>query len=686
MNEKIFRYMKTAAVIMCGVFLAAYEVCLILSGGSLSDEIKFLSAVIIGIVLPGFELYRVFKNKLGFDDSIALPLNFGVFYFCLITAVSSYFGINIVPVYLISVLAILFLGRKHKESVISSFQKYANGKNQKLFLFFVWRFAVFVYAFLCVAKHAHPNKVGQIILTQDFMWTVGNAESIKNSFPPIDIRFSGVTMKYHYLTELVCRGLSMLSGVGCYDVVGLYSQLFFMGFLIVSLWEFGRYFYRDVKKRNLFLVSFFVLSCLSLWKVIPTGASVFSNSLLEALLSNVNSTTTAFSFLSVFRMLMTGLFRDKKSGAVYICAVFIAFIMLTFSKSPIAAIVVLALLCAAAVNLISKDRNKTAVAVSVVLAAVFAAVYFGYLSRGAAKSTGISLTKTLELGYFKNYLNLFKMTNTTIYKVSIPLFIILQTVCIAPFQTVVVLPKALSDIPKIFKLPFETLFTYACIAGGISAFYITYHEAFSQVYFLYTAIYFLNLYSVKLFTFNRLNLRNALCYTLMGMSVFTSVCFYINFGGSGFRQYLYHYDIIDKYPYPYIVKAEDENAGIYLRSTMSDGELFITNRTHTGAGEGLSNVYTCFSGKQSYMEGFKYTVSNMGVSWDDTVKPRVESVGKIFGTYNQTPADAKEIYEICTADNIRYAVVSTQFEFQNEALCEFECVFNEGTVAIYKIY
>ena len=86
------------------------------------------------------------------------------------------------------------------------------------------------------------------------------------------------------------------------------------------------------------------------------------------------------------------------------------------------------------------------------------------------------------------------------------------------------------------------------------------------------------------------------------------------------------------------------------------------------------------------MEGFKYTVSNMGVDWDTVVKPRVDLVGKVFGIYDQQAAESEEIISLCKDKNIRYAVFSSQFEGETTYLNEFENVFSDGTVKIYKLY
>ena len=682
-----FRNLKTAAAL---VMIIVYCAAVCLAGGSVIRLGLFWLVCRFYILLPG----AVVCKSLGLERFDGEENTYFSLYFLVGTGLlmavflpCAYFNFWI-PLQVLSPmigLAGLFFSKYYVFSDIKRGGRKPD--NQTLFMLALFAFLLFIYAFLGVAKHAHPSKAGQIILSQDFMWTVGNAESFKISFPPRDIRFSGVQLKYHYLTEMISCAISVISGISNYDIIGFYLQGFMALFLITALYDFARvYFGKSIFKINMFMLSFFALSCLSLWKALPGGASLFGNSLLEALVGNANSMTGAFAFLAVFSMFVVGLTR-RASGfnPARISAAALAFLMLSFSKSPIAAITAIAIAMAARINLFTHNEKIMPVLMALAACGVFGAVYVFFMRFGAGRSTAFSLTGTLELGYFRNFLRLFKNTNIWLYRLSIPLFIVLQTVCIAPFQSVVVLPKMLSDAFKITRLSFEKLWFYACIAGGILGFFLTEHEAFSQVYFIYTAIFFLNLLAVDYFPFDRIKPKNIIAYGLLALSCITTLFMYTNFGGSGIRQFLFHYNVLEKYDYPYVVKAEDEAAGMYLRENMQAGELFITNRTHTGAGEGLSNVYTCFSGRPSYMEGFKYTVSNMGVEWRQ-VDQRLKLVGKVFGIYDQPAASLDEIIRLCKKENIRYVVYSSQFEGDISAFSGLEPVFSDNSAVIYKIY
>ena len=59
-------------------------------------------------------------------------------------------------------------------------------------------FALALAAALCFALPAAAD--GAVVPQQDFFWNVGNAQSFLLGFPPQDLRFSGYTLTYHYLS------------------------------------------------------------------------------------------------------------------------------------------------------------------------------------------------------------------------------------------------------------------------------------------------------------------------------------------------------------------------------------------------------------------------------------------------------------------------------------------------------
>ena len=665
---------------LCAVLLAIYAALVVISGGRLTELLLFAACAFFLVYLPGCFLGQVMYGK---DPSapVSVRLGLGLALTALLHIAAMLTGIGLIRIFVPAMLGLCYIYSNRVE--IADLRNGILMAPPARTVILIYACVVFMFALVVSVKHAHPKVVGEILLSQDFMWTVGNAESLKVSFPPMDIRYRGVTLTYHYMTELLAASLSCMTGISCYDILAFYLQTLIAAFMISRLYDLGIDRFPNSELRPvLFTASFFVLSCLSLWKALPNGYSLFGNSLLQTLISNVNSQATAFGFLAVFCLMSRESFSAKGFQSVkYYTITYLFFICFSFSKSPMAAIVTIAYLLAAIVSLIGRNRDFKVIGPAVLFFMTFAVIYLGFLSGGASASVGFSLTGTLKVTYFRNYLALAETRGSTVYLTSIPLFMIIQTVCIAPIQTVTVVPRMLRDTGKLFTLSFDDLFRYACIVGGILAFFLTSHEAFSQVYFIYVAIFFMNLVTCREFTFRKLNtVPGAVSRGALGLSMLTAMFMLINFGGSGIRQVLFNTDMLEKFPYPFVVKSEDELAGEFLREHMSEDDLFITNRIHTGAGEGLSNVYTCFSGKRSYMEGFKYTASNMGVEWKD-IKPRYDMVTHTFdGIYSPNT-----IVRACQKRGIRYIVYSSQFEGDCENLINCSLVFDRGSVRIYEV-
>ncbi len=684
-------------LILSAVFLSIYTIGIVLSGGSAIELLFFWLASVFVIGGSGYAVFKTLeidKQISNFEIPLIFTLGSGVFvvFYCI--------GLRInlllfyIPCILISAFGSTLFYKKNKEYILSLVKVFSKEKTRDLqipitkeqktqinFLFFIISALIFVYTFCGVAKFAHPEQVGQLLLSQDFLWNVGNAESFKLGFPPEDIRFFDVRLQYHYFTELLVSGFSTLTGISSYNLLAFYSQSLFLSVLIIALYQFGLYFYNSKTKANFFTIGIFTLSCLSLHKILPNGYSSFSNSLISATLTNINSMSNAFCFTAVFTLMFFNAERKNFRVSVwYYLTMLGSFTLLTFTKSPIAAILAIAIACSLLTRFIQLKFIIREVLFALIFVSFFAIIYFLNFSSGANASTGFSLDYTLKIGYFKNILYRLEIEQAGIYKYTLPIFMFVQSICIAPFTLPVFIISVFKKILNFRNLTFTELYCYAIGIGGFMAFFLFYHEAFSQVYFLYIALFFVTLIAIKEFAFEKIKLKSAPFYLLLIASITTSVFLYINLVGSGLRQYLFHYNILEKYPYPVTVKSEDELAGEFLREIKTQDDMFATNRTHTGYKEGLSNVYSAFSGMQGYMEGFKYAISNMGVSWD-IVEGRIAVNNLLFSS----GTDPQQIRELCAANGITYLVFSSQFEGSIAHLAGFQVVFQDGTVTIFKI-
>ena len=127
--------------------------------------------------------------------------------------------------------------------------------------------------------------------------------------------------------------------------------------------------------------------------------------------------------------------------------------------------------------------------------------------------------------------------------------------------------------------------------------------------------------------------------------------------------------------------AGDEQAMEWLFENTPSGTLFATNRYHTGSPlAGNSNLYTAFSGRQAYMEGFRYTISNMGVS-QQVVDERFTNNAILFSP----KSDIQTILALAQQEGIDYLVFSAQLGQRPDAFDQLECCYKNESVQIYRL-
>ncbi len=683
--QKLYYNFNKTKMLFCAFLLLVYAIIVSLSGGNVLEMFIFVLASGAFVFLPGYLLYKSFRLE-NYIKGFAYPLIFtlGCAFFTITYIIFSLLNAWFLHYVLLIMLVVIFYKNIKKQNLL---QNTFNIKNLALtpnytFLFLLSTVLLFVYAFVGVVKYAHPNVVGEISLSQDFLWNVGNAQSFKLGIPPMDIRFDGVQLKYHYFGELLIAAFSVVTKISEYNLIAFYSQSLFLPTLVISLNLMGKYFYKQVFKANIFTALIFILSCLSLHKILPNARSVFYNNFIQSVLTNVNSMAIALIFLCVFAVLIANIkAKEYKVNLLYYFVLVLCFVLLVFSKSPIAAILAIAIFCTLIVMLAVKRKFiKCEIFIYLFLSALFLIIYILYFQQGANTSTGFNFYYSIELGYFGNILHRISVEYASLYPLAVFFLIIVQSFCMLPFTLPLFICSGIKALRNIKKQSAWHLICYACAIGGIVAFFSTYHEAFSNLYFFYLASFCTCFIAVDYFDFKKPNLKNIVFYALLLLSLITSMFLYINFLGSGLRQLLFNYNILPKYPYEFIVKSDDENAGIYLKSVMQPGDIFTTNRVHTGAGEGLSNVYTAFSGMQAYMEGFKYTVSNMGISSDYAMQRYNLNNALFSGELTH-----EQIVQKCEENAIKYIVYSTQFEGSVAQFDNLQKVYNSDTVYIYKL-
>ena len=485
----------------------------------------------------------------------------------------------------------------------------------------LWCVLSVLFALMVSVKNAHPAAAGEIVLTQDVMWNIGNANSFALGFPPQDIRFSMVRFSYHYLTELVFGALSIVSGIACYDIYVFYH-----------------------------------------------------------LITNVNAQGTAAVFVSVFVILFTEMARRCFDVSWMYLTVFLgSFALVCFAKGPAAAIVVCSFAVTMLFVLFRKPRWSRALTALAGVLAVFLVVYLVIFSSGTNTSVHFGF-KTLEASAPRQWLRAWMGDSAAAGAVCMVLGAVLHVFCMQPFQFPLYLKGLCRDIRGLLRLPAECLLANGIVAGGFLAYFLFWHPSYSQLYFVLIAIMFMNLLAVDQVTTVRTRAGKAFCTLCGAVGLATSAVLVINFTGSGMRQLARNLDIIPKYPYVSTASAGDEAAMKWLQSNTPQDAVFATNRIHSmaNASDGISSLYTAMSGRQAYMEGYTYAVTNMGVS--EAVVAQKQAVNTALFDASTAP---EEVLRLCAENGIDYLVCSKQYPGDTSQLSGLVVVYENADVTIY---
>lgn len=684
-TEKLQNGFVKTKLCLAAACLIGYAVLVALSGANPFTALYVAAAVLAFVYLPGrllAQLLRLDGALPAAKASMGILLGTGFFtvIYCFGQRLHCLSWLRWIPLIMGLGYAIWWLYQNRKRRFFAS---PIGGHTAAMLL--LWAALVLLFAFQISVKNAHPAAVGSICPNNDVLWNVGNAESFALGFPPQDIRFSMVRLAYHYLTEMFAGALALVCGVSAYNMIVFYIAPCVLGALVIVLWQLGLVLFKQNKSKALLGVfCMFLFNCVSGVFALTNGAGLFFNTNLYHLVTNVNSQATAVIFGGIFLMLFThlagaGFKRPWTEIAVFLASYF----LLCFGKGPAAAIIMCSFVITMLFILARKPAYGKALVCLAGVVAVFLCVYMLVFSSGANNSVHFG-NKTLEQSLFGVYLT--AMPNKVLTVLLSVLFAVINTVCMIPLQAFLTGHALCRDVRNICKLPAEKLILYGITAGGFLAYYLFWHPSYSQLYFALIAVFAAGLLAVD--EIDRLKGKPARTAALVlgAAGVLTSAVLAVNFAGSGMRQLLRNKDVIPKYPYVVTVSAADEDAMRWLKANTPDNALCVTNRINTSGvydgdmmhGNGISNAYSAFSGRQFYMEGYTYAVTNMGIS-EAVLGEKQQTVAALFSA-DTTPQQAQQL---CEKYGIQYVVYSSAVMGSDAAFINFEKVFENEGVRIY---
>lgn len=552
----------------------------------------------------------------------------------------------------------------------------------------LWAGLCLLSALMLGAVNPHPAQAGAVVLNQDMLWNVGNAAALSRNFPAQDIRFSGVRLSYHYLNELLSAALGLASGARLYDIYFFFAApLFLLGELLTLDALAGVYFGPENPQARRWLTPLlFGAQCASVWTVFSNDGSLFGNTLLVHMATNVNAQATALVFLAAFTALFATVSRRGFAvGWRHGAALAAAFLLLCVAKGPEAAIVVCSFgITMVLVLLFQKPRYGRAVLCLVGIAAVFAVVYrFLYASGSNSMALSIFAMENTwayrTLSPYADWLCAHLPVSGYVWLVGIG---VIDAFCMAPLQFLLWLRGAPGALLRLPRLDPARIMANGIVVGGFLAYHLFYHTSSSQVYFALVAIIYLSLLAAEqvgpLLRGGRAG--KVLCAVAGAVGVATTACMVALYTGQGLQGLAATVGLAPATANASRVTACDEQAMAWLAENSSPGLVFATNRTTTAPGRdtAISNAYSAFSARQAYMEGWTYAETNMGVDWSV-----IEGKRAVNNLLFDPATDEETLREICRQEGIGCLVYARAWPGTPPAF--LQPAYENADVAIYWI-
>lgn len=507
-----------------------------------------------------------------------------------------------------------------------------------------------VYCFTGVLAFAHASAAGNLQYHQDMMWSVGNGAAASLGFPLRDLRTLGGTLHYHYLADAVPGLLAYAGGIVPYDAACYYNYPVLLFVLVCAAYAAARAY--GAQTRHAAALPFALLFLQGF------GSEVTLN-----ILRNMNGVIAASALTCVMLFLLFWAEKQDFSSKNGVnIAFYVAFALcegaLLLSKNLYGILLFCAILAAVLVGGIVQRRfYRGALCMGLIGAALFGLLW-AFLFRFAINNlvqeiwqSALAIPKTLLLWLPLGFV----------------LYIVSLILSVRGFKT----------------LSFGRLVVNAAVLGGLLAYFLFHHYSASQVYFILAAILFLwfcTLDILPLLFRTRVRLIRWAAYALAAVSLCGTLLTLLPVARTGVQVALRCLSLRPAYPYAAdTVAPGDEAAALWLRKNMRSTDVFATNRNakDMAVGEGTWHYYTAMSGRQAFVESWRYAM-DYGMDYK-TLRHNLEQVSDVI--FAQETAEAA--FALAKEYGIRYLLVSVPLK--PEPLAGAQPVYENDVARIYEV-
>ena len=560
-----------------------------------------------------------------------------------------------------------------------------------LFLFVA---LVFLYSFFTTqCTYIPPYKAAFATIKLDFGFHAGIINALAEGFPPDNPWVSGMSIYYHFFTEMLYSIPVRLFGVHSEEVLLSCTPYIITPVLSCALYSFFREFLADGKKCGFCCLSL-ILANMFVLKDYP------SSWFLYHLFSNINNAGMGVAgmlvILPVLKAWDPGVKRDSERGALKDVIFLAVMIMLTTGiKGPMAVVIVGGLIGTVLLGLIMRKLSWKVIPPTVIATAAFIFIYIYVVgARGVSQTNGHGGTllnpwEVTDIFFLKNrILDLFPSRTMGLPALLLCFVLMSLTAFAVPFIIGYIreLFLVLSG-RKDFCLSKVTVYA-SCLVGYLALLLLNY-SGHSQVYFgfasliLVPVIAFWYLEDLERKGTSFAKVIKAIFIIFLCLTALTAAQDMYRMAGNAQRRY----EKRDKESQVYRAVSSSEYEGlIWLRDNTDDDSLIASDRYYSVSLDDYSVVsrshnthfaYAIYSERDQYLEGSGFSLT------PDEYELRREMIHNVN---DMMDAENDERGDLARSLDVDYVLVSKRFndagDLSNE---DYQLVYTNDEIDIYEV-
>lgn len=656
---------------------------------SLLSLLVFICFLLIYIQLPGSLIRKLFKIDLKFSLSNAVL----GFILGLGSLFSQYYLFNLLNIIkliviigpMISLISICYFIKGYELRAKRRICNKIFNLNFSIIVF-ISSIVFFISMLKLQFNYVSPDESPIIKMGQDFIWHLGNINTLSKEGLALDPRVCDMTFKYHYFSDLIFGICKYITGLVA-DIQMFSLAPFLITYLIVgSFYAFATEFIKCHRHRHLFV--FFALFASVATFIVVSGVYSIKSIYFDHIFSNVNAVGFSISVFLIGTVVISQFIKnnhrqlDRHFVGVMIMIIFIC----TGMKGPFAAVLVTGLVCTSLLLYIKKDDNaKRFFIFTVVTTVMFGIIYLLLLSSPAGGGgVSFSITHTIER-------SVLGLLNRSIFHQSMllwsPLLIVVEFILLFGVFAILFIGVGwllLGELFKARRLSSESIMKWFMLASsviGCGGFFLLNQSGLSQVYFLFCIIPFIQLFAFE--------------YVILSKHKLLKICF---LGSMAFGIGINIFDTaleVSRVNTRLVTIKESQNewrldainadeyeALLWIRENTPTDSILISNRqsliSDRISDEFLDNrffYYSAYSDRNFFLEGFSYS----GID-EESLEIKKDLINTIFYS------DDEQKYVLLKANQIDYIIEakinSDRVETQDTNIVK---CFENNSVVVYKV-